>query len=113
MDFAGLERLRNAAGTAPAERPWPSATGFRSLTATVADLPSVVRLTERFIAASVLSHRIGVSATDLRTDSPEGIYDAAGLRAFLQTMGPEQARMAVENIGRSLVPGGTQQLLLS
>jgi hypothetical protein len=79
---------------------------YPRLKATVADFPKVVRLAERFIADAGMSDRIGVSATDLCQNPPEGKYDVAILRAVIQTLSKEQAQMALKCIVQSIVPGG-------
>ena len=105
LDFSGFGRLLDAGG----------GTGgvcigichkYPNIQATVADFPKVVRVTERYIKEAGMSGRIGISATDLYTDRPEGQYDVAILRAFLQTISKEQACTALKNIGLSMAPGG-------
>ena len=105
LDFSELERLLDAGG----------GTGgvcigicnkYPYIQATVADFPKVVQVTVRFIEEAGMSGRIAVSPTDLCTDRPEGQYDAAILRALLQTISKEQARTVLKNIGLSMAPGG-------
>jgi len=79
---------------------------YPHIQATVADFPKVVQVTERFIEEAGMSGRIAVSPTDLSTNRPEGQYDVAILRAFLQTISKERARTVLKNIGLSMVPGG-------
>ncbi|MGO9376337.1 MAG: methyltransferase [Syntrophobacteraceae bacterium] len=79
---------------------------YPHIQATVADFPKVVQVTERFIKEAGMSGRITVSPTDLSTDRPEGQYDVAILRAFIQTISKEQARTVLKNIAQSIVPGG-------
>ncbi|HUW63805.1 MAG TPA: methyltransferase [Spirochaetia bacterium] len=79
---------------------------FPSIRATVADLPAVVRLAERFIAEAGMSGRINILATDLCLSPPEGRYDVAIIRALIQTLPKEQAQMALKCIGQAMVPGG-------
>lgn len=74
--------------------------------ATVADFPKVTRLAERFIAEAGLSDRIGVAPADLCSCPPAGQYDAAILRALIQTLSKEDAQSALKHIGQSLKPGG-------
>jgi len=74
--------------------------------ATVADLPKVVQLAERFIAEAGMSDRVNVSPTDLCLNSPEGKYDVAILRAVIQTLSKEQAQMSLNFISQSMAPGG-------
>lgn len=79
---------------------------FASLKATVADLPKVVRVSERFIAEAGMSDRIRVLPVDLCMTSPEGVFDVAVLRALLQTISREQAEATLRHIGQSMEPGG-------
>jgi predicted O-methyltransferase YrrM len=79
---------------------------YPQMKATVADLPKVVQLAERFIKEAGMSDRISVSATDLCLNSPEGKYDVAILRAVIQTLSKEQAQMSVKCISQSMLPGG-------
>ena len=74
--------------------------------ATVADFPKVTQLAERFIAEAGLSDRISVAPTDLCSHPPRGQYDAAILRALIQTLSKEEAQSALKHIGQSLKPGG-------
>ncbi len=79
---------------------------YPQIKATVADLPKVAQLAERFIAEAGMSGRISVSATDLCLNSPEGKYDVAILRAVIQTLSKEQAQISLKCISQSMVPGG-------
>lgn len=79
---------------------------YPRLRATVVDLPKVAALAEGFIAEAGLSGRIDVSPTDLCLGPPAGAYDAAVLRAFIQTLSRDDARKALQNIGHALSPGG-------
>ncbi|MTI85685.1 MAG: hypothetical protein FH756_17755 [Firmicutes bacterium] len=79
---------------------------YPQLKATVVDLPKVAQLAERFIEEAGMSCRISVSATDLCSDSPEGKYDVAILRAVIQTLSKEQAQMFLRGISQSMVQGG-------
>jgi hypothetical protein len=105
LDFSEFRRLLDAGG----------GTGgvcigicnkYPHIQATVADFPKVVQVTQRFIEEAGMSSRIAVSQTDLCTAQPEGQYDVAILRAFLQTISKEQARTVLKNIGLSMAPGG-------
>ena len=84
---------------------------YPGLKATVADLPKVVKLAGQFIAEAGLADRIDVSAGDLRQDQPAGKYDAAILRALIQTLSRDDARACLKSVGRALAPGGRLFLL--
>ncbi|MCC8107944.1 MAG: acetylserotonin O-methyltransferase [Planctomycetes bacterium] len=78
---------------------------FPGLTATVADLPNVVKMAEQFIAESGTSDRIGVSAVDLCREAPTGVYDVAVLRAVVQTLSRPDAQATVAHVGQAMAPG--------
>lgn len=105
LDFSNCERLLDAGG----------GTGgvsigicekFPLVKATVADLPNVAQVAERFIEEAGMSGRISVAAADLCSDSLRGSYDVAILRAFVQTISKEQAQTALRHIGQCMAPGG-------
>ena len=105
LDFSEFERLLDAGGgTGGASI--AICTKFPNIKATVADLPTVAQIAERFITEVGMSDRISVLATDLCSDSPEGRYDVAILRAVLQTLSKEQAQMSLKCISHSMVSGG-------
>lgn len=105
VDFSAFNRLLDAGGgtggvsIAICEK-------YPYIKATVADLPKVAQLAEHFIAETGMSDRISVSATDLCSNSPEGSFDVAILRAVIQTLSLEQAQESLKWINRSMVPGG-------
>ena len=53
-----------------------------------------------------MDDRIDVIAANVVTDSLPGGYDVAVLRGFLQVLSPEDARLAVKNIGAAVNQGG-------
>lgn len=105
LDFSKFERLLDAGGGSGGVS-IAICNKYPHLRATVADLPKVAQLAERFIAEAGLSDRIGVTATDLCLHSTEKKYDVAILRALVQTLSKEQAQMALKCVSRSMVPGG-------
>jgi hypothetical protein len=76
------------------------------LTAVVADLPTVVPFTRRFIGEAGLAGRITAETIDVTAAPPSGSYDVAIVRNVLQVLSAEQARRTVLNVGRALEPGG-------
>ncbi|MCC8167014.1 MAG: methyltransferase domain-containing protein, partial [Planctomycetes bacterium] len=78
---------------------------FPNISATVADLPNVVKMAEQFIAESGLSGRVGVSPVDLRRETPTGRYDVAVLRAVLQTLSRADAHATLNHVGQAMAPG--------
>lgn len=76
------------------------------LRATVADLPSVVPITRRFMEEAGAAERIRAVEADVVAAPPPGSYHVAVLRALLQVLSPEDARRAVANVAAALEPGG-------
>jgi len=76
------------------------------LRATVAELPSVAPLTRRFIAEAGMTERIDAQAVDLVAGPPDGRFDVAVLRNFIQVISRDQARRALRHVGQALAPGG-------
>ena len=76
------------------------------LCATIIDLPSVTPITQSFVGKSEVAERIQVKSVDLLSDGFDETYDVATLRAFIQVLGPEDARQAILNVGKTLRPGG-------
>jgi hypothetical protein len=76
------------------------------LRATVVDLPSVVPITREFVKEAGLGDRIKAVPTDVCDHPPEGQFDAAVLRNFIQVISPVQARRALLNVSQALEPGG-------
>jgi tRNA A22 N-methylase len=74
--------------------------------ATAIDLPQVVPIARKIIEEERMDDRIDVIAANVVTDSLPGGYDVAVLRGFLQVLSPEDARLAVKNIGAAVNPGG-------
>lgn len=104
LDFSKTRRLLDAGGGVGG-----AAIGIcgkhPSLRATVADLPKIIPTAERFIHEAGLSGRIDTAGVDLCSAAPDGPYDAAILRAFIQILSREKAEAALKHIGRSMPPG--------
>jgi hypothetical protein len=106
IDFTGFEHLLDAGGGSGG-----LSIGICEacpvLRATVADLPAVISISERFISEAGMSHRIKTTAADLVDGPPEGTYDVAVLRALLQVMSPAKARKVLRNISSAMEPGSS------
>jgi SAM-dependent methyltransferase len=74
--------------------------------ATAIDLPQVAPIARKIIEEERMDDRIDVIAANVVTDPLPGTYDVAVLRGFLQVLSPEDARLAVKNIGAAVNPGG-------
>lgn len=77
-----------------------------SLRATVLELPKVAAIAKRFVEAAGLMQRVDVVVTDILGSPPAGTYDVAVLRNLLQVLSPDQARLALRNIGAVLRSDG-------
>ncbi len=76
------------------------------LTAEVLDLPPVLPITERHIAAAGLTARVRTRAGDLRRDDLGDGYDLVLLSAICHMLGPEENRALFRRVHAALVPGG-------
>lgn len=81
------------------------------LRATVVELPSVTPLTRRFVAEAGLAARVAVRAADILSQPLEEDFEAAVLKAFLQTLSPAQARQALAKVAAALCPGARIYIL--
>ncbi len=79
---------------------------YPDLTATIADLPKVAALAKQFAAEAGLGGRVSTEAVDLTRNVPAGKYDAAVLRALIQTLSIDDARAVLNNIAAAMAPGG-------
>ena len=76
------------------------------LQATVIDLPTVTPITQRFVDEARMDGRVKVSSLDVVDRPPEGRYDVTVMANLIQVLAPDQARRALLNVGRALVPRG-------
>lgn len=77
-----------------------------ALTAQVVELPRVARITEDLVAAAGLASRVRAVAHDMTATPLPEVHAAAVLRNLLQVLSADNARRVLENVGRSLRPGG-------
>jgi SAM-dependent methyltransferase len=75
--------------------------------ATVADLPSVIPVTQRFLQEADAADRVRTAAIDLLTTPIPGSYDVAVLRNVVQLFTPENAGRLLRSVGTAVRPGGT------
>jgi SAM-dependent methyltransferase len=75
--------------------------------ATAIDLPQVAPIAQRIVEEAGATDRVKVTAADVVRGPLPGSYDTVIVRALLQVLSPEDARLAVKNIGTALNPGGT------
>jgi SAM-dependent methyltransferase len=76
------------------------------LSAQVIELPAVARISDELLAAAGLQTHVRAMSHDITVAPLQVTHDAAVLRNFLQVLPAERARRAVDNVGRSLRPGG-------
>ncbi|MDY7035390.1 MAG: methyltransferase [Thermodesulfobacteriota bacterium] len=80
---------------------------YRDLRMTIAELPEVVPFTKRFISEAGMNERISVVGVDIIQDPPNGVYDVAVVRFFIQVLSAEDAQKALKNIHTAITPGGS------
>ncbi|MCP4993416.1 MAG: methyltransferase [Gammaproteobacteria bacterium] len=76
------------------------------LQATIIDLPKTAAISEEFIAEAGMSKRITVNSADVTCKVPQGNFDIAILRSFIQVLSADQAQQAISNIGEAIESGG-------
>jgi hypothetical protein len=75
--------------------------------ATAIDLPQVTPIAQKVIEEEGMTDRVKVIAADVLSGPLPGLYDVAILRNLLQVLPLRDARVAVNNIGVAIKPGGT------
>ena len=80
---------------------------YPHIQATAIDLPQVVPITQKIIDSEGATKRVRVLTADVLSGSLPGTYDMVVLRAILQVLSSEDARLAVKNIAPALQRGGT------
>ena len=78
---------------------------------TVVDLPATTPITEQYVEEAGLADRVRVVAADVVEDRLEGSFDVAVLKSFIQVLNPDQARRALRNVSRVVMPGGSIYIL--
>ncbi|MDE0040514.1 MAG: methyltransferase [Candidatus Poribacteria bacterium] len=76
------------------------------LCATIVDLPTVTPFTQQFVNESSVADRVHVLTADVTNDKLTGSHDLAVLKAFTQTLSPNEIRRALKNVSDVIVPGG-------
>jgi hypothetical protein len=75
--------------------------------ATAIDLPQITPIAQKIMNEEGAADRVKVMAADVLSGPLRGTYDTALLRALLQVLSPDNARLAVKNIAAAINPGGT------
>ena len=74
--------------------------------ATAIDVPQVAPIAQKIVNSEGIADRVRVLAADVVSGPLPGTYDTVILRALLQVLSPEDARLAVKNIATAINPGG-------
>ncbi len=82
-----------------------------NIQATVVDLPSTIIQTRKFLDAAGVSDCVDVAAANVVDGPFPGTYDLAVMKAFIQVLSPDNARLALRHVNQSLEPGGTLFIL--
>jgi cyclopropane fatty-acyl-phospholipid synthase-like methyltransferase len=75
--------------------------------ATALDLPQVAPIAQKIVDEEGVSERVNVVAADVLNGPLAGSYEVAVLRALLQVLLPQNARLALKHVGAAVNPGGT------
>jgi hypothetical protein len=103
-DFSGFRNLVDVGGgsgglaIAMAEA-WPD------LSITVADLPAIAPVAQRYIDEAGFTKRINVCSTNVVSDPLGGSYDIAVMRGLFPVLTRDQIRSALANVYSALKPG--------
>jgi cyclopropane fatty-acyl-phospholipid synthase-like methyltransferase len=73
---------------------------------TAIDVPQVAPIAQKIVDSEGIADRVRVLAADVVSGPLPGAYDTVILRALLQVLSPEDARLAVKNIATAINPGG-------
>ena len=74
--------------------------------ATIVDLPTVTPFTQQFVNESSAKDRVHVLTADVTNDKLTGSYDLAVLKAFTQSLPPNEIRKALKNVSNVIEPAG-------
>ncbi len=75
--------------------------------ATAIDLPQVAPIAQKIVEEEGVSERVNVVAADVVSGPLADSYDVAVLRALLQVLSPQDARLAIKHVSAAVNPGGT------
>jgi cyclopropane fatty-acyl-phospholipid synthase-like methyltransferase len=78
-----------------------------NIQATAIDMAQVAPITQKIVDSEGIADRVRVLAADVLSGPLPGAYDAVVLRAFLQVLSQEDARLAVKNVAAAVKPNGT------
>jgi cyclopropane fatty-acyl-phospholipid synthase-like methyltransferase len=84
----------------------PITKAYPHIMATAIDLPQVAPIAQKIVEEEGVTERVKVVAADVVSGPLAGSYDVAVLRAFLQVLSPQDARLALKHIGAAVKSGG-------
>ena len=84
---------------------------YPNMRATVADLPNVTPITERYLREAGASDRIDIVSADVTQDSLGGTYDLVVLKSLIQVLSRDQAQRALHNVAAHMEPGASLFIL--
>ena len=105
-DFSSCQRVLDAGGGSGGVA-IGLAQALPHLQVTVAELPSVAKVTRRFVERAGAAERVQVQAVDIVRQPLTGTFDVAILRYILHVMALEDASQVLLNVHKALKPGGT------
>ena len=79
---------------------------FPALEATLFDLPATLSITNQFVRASTVAHRIRMLSGDYRHDPIPGTYQVVFLSNIIHGESPEDNRRLMAKLSHCLEPGG-------
>ena len=74
--------------------------------ATAMDLPQITPIAQKIVNEEGAADRVKVMAADVLSGPLPGSYDVVILRALIQVLSAENARLALKNISAAINPGG-------
>jgi hypothetical protein len=84
---------------------------YPHLEATVVDLEQVLPITRKIIDEAGAMDRVHVRVADVVRDSISGLYDVAVVRAFIQTLPPDDVPGALAHVAATIKPSGIIYIL--
>ena len=71
----------------------------------------MVPITQRYIEESGVEHLVQAMAADVINTPMTGSYDVVIIKSFIQLLSPEEAQIALRNVGGVIEPRGVMYIL--